>query len=92
MEDIIKLYIQDFTLLEPLLILSSIISFKDDQLITEENSRIKVVSEKAEQGFYELVVPHVQPQDAGKYSCSVMNKYGEDKCEANVKVVGKSCE
>ena len=47
------------------------------------------MTEKADKGFYELVIADVLPQDAGKYSCTASNKYGEVSCEATVTVTSK---
>jgi hypothetical protein len=47
------------------------------------------VTEKAEKGFYELVIADVLPEDAGKYSCTATNKYGEVSSEATVTVTSK---
>nr|CAD7588174.1 unnamed protein product [Timema genevievae] len=60
--------------------------FKDGDLITASNERIQIVNEKADSGFYELVIADVQPQDAGNYSCIAKNKFGESSCEARVTV------
>ncbi|KAG7203298.1 hypothetical protein KM043_010391 [Ampulex compressa] len=60
--------------------------YKDSVLIDEKNSRVKIVTDKAESGFYELVIADVQKQDAGKYSCTAMNRFGEASCEAVVTV------
>ncbi|XP_046753440.1 obscurin isoform X8 [Diprion similis] len=60
--------------------------YKDDVLIDSKNERIKIVTEKADKGFYELVIAAVQREDAGKYSCTAMNRFGEASCEAKVTV------
>ncbi|XP_020711861.2 obscurin isoform X6 [Athalia rosae] len=60
--------------------------YKDDVLIDSKNERIQIVTEKADKGFYELVIATVQPEDAGKYSCKARNRFGEAECEATVTV------
>nr|XP_046471281.1 obscurin isoform X9 [Neodiprion pinetum]XP_046471284.1 obscurin isoform X9 [Neodiprion pinetum] len=60
--------------------------YKDDVLIDSKNERIKIVTEKADKGFYELVIAAVRREDAGKYSCTAMNRFGETSCEAKVTV------
>lgn len=61
-------------------------SFKDGVQIDSKNERVKIISDKADGGFYELVIADVQRQDAGKYSCTASNRYGEVSCEATVTV------
>lgn len=61
-------------------------SFKDGVLIDAKYERVKIIRDNAEKGFYELVIADVQKQDAGKYSCTAMNRYGEATCEAVVTV------
>ncbi|XP_069669104.1 obscurin isoform X4 [Periplaneta americana] len=63
--------------------------FKEGKEITAKNERIQIVTEKAEKGFYELVIADVLPEDAGKYSCTAKNKYGEASCEAVVTVTNE---
>lgn len=58
-------------------------------MISPDDKRIQIVTEKAEKGFYELVIANVLPEDAGKYSCTAKNKYGEVSCEATVTVTSK---
>ncbi|XP_011878155.1 PREDICTED: muscle M-line assembly protein unc-89 isoform X5 [Vollenhovia emeryi] len=60
--------------------------FKDSTLIDAKHERVKIIRDNAEKGFYELVIADVQKQDAGKYSCTAMNRYGEATCEAIVTV------
>nr|XP_031831778.1 obscurin isoform X2 [Nomia melanderi] len=60
--------------------------YKDDVLIEANHPRVKVVTEQAEHGFYELVLADVQKEDAGKYSCTAKNRFGEASCEAVVTV------
>jgi hypothetical protein len=35
------------------------------------------------------VIADVLPEDAGKYSCTATNKYGEASCEATVTVTSR---
>ncbi|KAL0112244.1 hypothetical protein PUN28_011952 [Cardiocondyla obscurior] len=60
--------------------------FKDGTLIDAKHERVKIIRDNAEKGFYELVIADVQKQDAGKYSCTAMNRYGQAACEAIVTV------
>ncbi|XP_014485518.1 PREDICTED: muscle M-line assembly protein unc-89-like isoform X3 [Dinoponera quadriceps] len=60
--------------------------FKDGTLIDVKHERVKIIRDNAEKGFYELVIADVQKKDAGKYSCTAMNRYGEATCEAEVTV------
>jgi phage gp16-like protein len=64
-------------------------SLKEGKEILPNNERIKIVTDKAEKGFYELVIADVLNEDAGKYSCTATNKYGEASCEATVTVTSK---
>ncbi|PNF42109.1 hypothetical protein B7P43_G10279, partial [Cryptotermes secundus] len=63
--------------------------FKEGKEISPNNERIQIVTEKADKGFYELVIADVLPEDAGKYSCAATNKYGEVSCEATVTVTSE---
>lgn len=45
-----------------------------------------LVDEKADIGFYELVISDVQNEDSGQYSCVATNKFGEAHCEGTVTV------
>lgn len=47
---------------------------------------MKIITEKSDKGFYELVIPDVLKEDAGKYSCTATNSHGEASCEAVVTV------
>lgn len=64
-------------------------SYKDDSRILSTNDRLKVNNEQSDAGYYELVIPEVKPEDAGKYSCVAINSYGEERCDAQLTVVGK---
>ncbi|GLG93475.1 Obscurin [Gryllus bimaculatus] len=59
--------------------------FKDGRRV-EDSERMRVISERADVGFYELVIADVRKEDAGKYSCQAMNKYGDVTSEAVVTV------
>ena len=61
-------------------------SYKDGVLIDSKHERMKIVTEKSDKGFYELVIPDVLKEDAGKYSCTASNIHGETTCEATVTV------
>lgn len=63
-------------------------SFKDGKPIGGEGGRAVVVADKADLGFYELVIADVQNEDSGKYSCVAKNKFGEATCEGRVTVTG----
>jgi len=52
------------------------------------NDRVKIIDDESESGYYELVIPDVTQEDAGRYSCVAMNDYGEEKCEAQLSVTG----
>ncbi|XP_012273370.1 obscurin isoform X3 [Orussus abietinus] len=60
--------------------------YKDNVLIDSTNERVKVVTDNASKGFYELVIADVRHVDAGKYSCTATNRFGEASCEASVTV------
>jgi len=79
----------EWLLLPQIHILLLSFSFKEGKVISPNNERIQIVTDKAEKGFYELVIANVLPEDAGKYSCSAKNKYGEVSCEATVTVTSK---
>lgn len=52
-----------------------------------EDDRILIVRDKADSGFYELLVNGVHKSDAGTYSCTAANLYGKCSCEATIKVI-----
>ncbi|KAK0180904.1 hypothetical protein PV327_003237 [Microctonus hyperodae] len=60
--------------------------FKDNVVIDSKHERVKIITDKADKGFYELVIPDVQKKDAGKYSCIATNQFGEVSSEATVGV------
>lgn len=51
---------------------------------------MEVNTERRDAGFYELIIPEVEKRDAGMYSCTASNKYGEASCEAIMSVCGKT--
>lgn len=57
--------------------------------IAEDDSRREINSERADGGFFELIIAEVLASDAGSYSCTATNKYGEESCECNMTVCGK---
>ena len=63
-------------------------SRKDGKKIVDTD-RIKIVKDQATTGFYELVINSVVPEDAGKYSCTSGNRFGEAMCEGEVTVTSK---
>lgn len=65
------------------------LSYKEGKEIKEDD-RIQIVRDHAENGFYELVIVNVQQSDAGKYSCTTSNIYGQETCEAVVTVTSKN--
>ncbi|XP_034942777.1 obscurin isoform X3 [Chelonus insularis] len=60
--------------------------FKDGVSIDSKHERIKIINEKADKGFYELLIPDIQKTDAGKYSCTATNQYGEASCEGTLTI------
>ena len=55
-----------------------------------QSDRLKVIDEQSSTGFYELVILHVVPEDAGEYSCNALNRFGEAKSTAKVTVTSNS--
>ena len=51
--------------------------------------RIKIIKDQAMTGFYELMITNVMPEDAGKYTATSANRYGEISCEGNITVTSK---
>lgn len=64
-------------------------SYKDGLQVSGDLGRAVVISDKADIGFYELVISDVQNEDSGKYTCVAKNKFGECTCEGRVTVTGK---
>ena len=63
----------------------NVISRKDGKKVVQSD-RLKVIDEQSATGFYELVILHVCPEDAGEYSCNALNRFGEAKSTAKVTV------
>ncbi|XP_046661147.1 obscurin-like isoform X1 [Homalodisca vitripennis] len=60
--------------------------YKNDRLITVANERVEIIKTNADKGFYELIIPDVQQEDAGNYKCIASNIHGEVECDSNVTV------
>ncbi|XP_054277504.1 obscurin-like isoform X6 [Macrosteles quadrilineatus] len=60
--------------------------YKNDRLITVANERIEIIKTNADKGYYELVIPDVQQEDAGTYKCIASNIHGEVESEGVVTV------
>lgn len=52
------------------------------------NERIEIIKTNADKGYYELVIPDVQQEDAGTYKCIASNIHGEVESEGVVSVTG----
>uniref|UniRef100_A0A1B0CNM4 Ig-like domain-containing protein n=1 Tax=Lutzomyia longipalpis TaxID=7200 RepID=A0A1B0CNM4_LUTLO len=61
---------------------------KDGKIIQEGDARVEINREREEAGFYELIIAEVSKKDAGHYTCTATNKFGEASCEAVVTVCG----
>ncbi|XP_023945008.2 obscurin isoform X6 [Bicyclus anynana] len=62
--------------------------YRDGKEITATSGeRISIVRTRADRGCYELVIADVCAEDAGLYSCTAMNIYGDVATEAKVTVV-----
>ncbi|XP_058829179.1 obscurin isoform X2 [Topomyia yanbarensis] len=59
---------------------------KDDREITDTDKRMKVVRDREDSGYYELIIPEVHKGDCGVYSCTIYNKFGSTKTEAQLLV------
>ncbi|XP_052566288.1 obscurin isoform X5 [Culex pipiens pallens] len=59
---------------------------KDDREISDTDKRMKVVREREDSGYYELIIPEVHKGDCGVYSCTAYNKFGSTKTEAQLLV------
>uniref|UniRef100_A0A8D8NTA4 Muscle M-line assembly protein unc-89 n=1 Tax=Culex pipiens TaxID=7175 RepID=A0A8D8NTA4_CULPI len=64
----------------------SLFSCKDDREISDTDKRMKVVREREDSGYYELIIPEVHKGDCGVYSCTAYNKFGSTKTEAQLLV------
>lgn len=47
---------------------------------------MKVVREREDSGYYELIIPEVHKGDCGVYSCTAYNKFGSTKTQAQLLV------
>ncbi|XP_058464862.1 obscurin isoform X3 [Malaya genurostris] len=59
---------------------------KDDREITDSDKRMKIVRDREDSGYYELIIPEVHKGDCGVYSCTAYNKFGSTKTEAQLLV------
>nr|XP_029726472.1 obscurin isoform X2 [Aedes albopictus] len=59
---------------------------KDDREILDTDKRMKVVREREDSGYYELIIPEVHKGDCGVYSCTAYNKFGSTKTQAQLLV------
>lgn len=50
---------------------------------------MEINKDRVNAGFFELIIAEVLKSDAGTYSCTATNKYGQDSCECNMTVCGK---
>nr|XP_018906231.1 PREDICTED: muscle M-line assembly protein unc-89 isoform X4 [Bemisia tabaci] len=64
----------------------SVTFFKNGELIHNFEENVKIIEDKSDSGFYELVILNVKPSDAGTYKCIASNEYGEESCEAKLSV------
>ncbi|XP_055536222.1 obscurin isoform X8 [Wyeomyia smithii] len=59
---------------------------KDDREIVDTDKRMKVVRDREDSGYFELIIPEVHKGDCGVYSCTAYNKFGSTKTEAQLLV------
>ncbi|XP_055610564.1 obscurin isoform X2 [Uranotaenia lowii] len=59
---------------------------KDDKEILDTDKRMKVVRDREDSGYFELVIPEVHKGDCGVYSCTAYNKFGSTKTQAQLLV------
>ncbi|XP_061508158.1 obscurin isoform X8 [Anopheles gambiae] len=59
---------------------------KDDKEILDTDKRMKINRDRADIGYYELIIPEVHKGDCGVYSCTAWNKFGTTKTEAQLLV------
>lgn len=49
---------------------------------------MEINRDRADNAFFELVFAEVLKSDAGTYSCTASNKYGQESCECKMTVCG----
>lgn len=60
---------------------------KDDKEIMDFDKHIKINRDHEETGFYEVLIPDFNANDAGVYLCTAYNQFGTAKSEATVTIV-----
>ena len=59
-----------------------------DSMVSSNNSKYSIVSDRTARNFGELTVRNVVYEDRGTYSCTAANFNGDESAEANLTVHG----